>query len=211
MNRIREIYSRLIPAKVFADIGCDHGLISALVAENGLAERIYITDISENCLKKAERLLKRYIDAGTVKSAVCDGFSGIGEKTDEALIAGMGGEEIVKILANADKRPDRLVLQPMKNTEKVRRFLVSDGYRLVEDVTFSDGKFYDIIVAERGEDALTEDEYEFGKTNLSERPEAFIEKLKAELDDIGEYLKKPMNAASRAALEKRKERLKKRI
>ncbi|PWM70355.1 MAG: hypothetical protein DBX59_10900 [Bacillota bacterium] len=207
MERILEIYSRLRPAKVFADIGCDHGLVAELAAKNALAEKIYITDISAECLKKAEKLLKRFIDVGTVESVVCDGFSGIEEPVDEALIAGMGGEEIVKILSSSAYRCERLVLQPMKNPEKVRAYLVGNGYKILEDVTFRDVKYYDIVAAERGEDELSEEEILFGRTNLAERPQAFIDKVKAEIEDIGEYLKNPMNETSRAALTARREKL----
>lgn len=88
-----------------------------------------------------------------MKSVVCDGFSRIAEQVDEAMIAGMGGEEIVKILSAAAQKPERLVLQPMKNAPALRKYLVSAGYRIAEDVTFRDGKFYDVVVAERGRTA----------------------------------------------------------
>lgn len=207
MDRITEIYSRIRPCKIFADIGCDHGFVSELVARHALAEKIYITDISAKCLAKAERLLRPYIAAGTVESAAGDGFAPLEERADEALIAGMGGEEIVKILSSAGYAPSRLILQPMKNTEKVRVFLVRNGYKLIEDVTFRDIKFYDLIVAEPGSDELTEAEARFGRTNLEERPEAFLQKLESDLADLEEYLRAPMSESARAELEQRRERI----
>lgn len=207
-ERIAQLFARLRPAKVFADIGCDHGYIALRAAESGLAETVYITDISEKCLEKAEKLLQPYIAAGRVKSVVCDGFSRIAEQVDEAMIAGMGGEEIVKILSAAAQKPERLVLQPMKNAPALRKYLVSAGYRIAEDVTFRDGKFYDVIVAERGEDRLTEEELFFGRTNLAERPQAFLDKIKGELTAVDGYLAAPMKEDSRAALAARREKLK---
>ena len=207
MNRITELYSRLRPCRLFADIGCDHGFVAELAVKNGIAEKVYISDISAKCLAKAEKLLAVHIRTGTVESYVSDGFAAFEETPDQALIAGMGGEEIVRILSEARELPERLVLQPMKNASAVRRFLTQNGYKLLEDVTFREVKFYDVICAERGKDELTPDEEFFGRTNLETRPEAFLEKIGNEIADIGEYLKKPMSEESREELLARKKRL----
>ena len=134
MNRITELYSRLRPCRLFADIGCDHGFVAELAVKNGIAEKVYISDISAKCLAKAEKLLAVHIRTGTVESYVSDGFAAFEETPDQALIAGMGGEEIVRILSEAKELPERLVLQPMKNASAVRRFLTQNGYKLLEDV-----------------------------------------------------------------------------
>ena len=41
--------------------------------------------------------------------------------------------------------------------------------------------FYDIILATKGQDFLTEEEIEFGRTNLTDKPKAFIEFLQNKL------------------------------
>lgn len=205
--RINKLYSELTNCNVFADIGCDHGYVAKMVVDGGLANKIYITDVSAPSLKKAENLLYQSLGK-TVFSVVCDGFSLIPEQVDQALIAGMGGEEIVKIIA-LGQRPERLVLQPMKNSEKLRKALVEFGYKIVKDYTFSDVKFYDLIVAEKGYDELTEEEILFGRTNLDTRPAAFIEKLKRERDNINGYLSKNLGEEARSDLERRKRLLEK--
>ena len=73
----------------------------------------------------------------------------------------------------------------------------------------ADGHDYLADAAARGADELSADEEFFGRTNLAERPEAFIGKIKAELADIAEYLAKPMGETARAELLARKERLEK--
>ena len=133
------------------------------------------SDISAKCLKKAETLLAAYIKEGIAVPVVCAGLEKIDPKTDLVLIAGMGGEEIVKILDRAPFLPEKLVLQPMKNCDKVRECAVSKGYKIVSDYTFiADGGFYVIISLEKGEDSLSEEEKEFGRTNVEQRPEAFL-------------------------------------
>ena len=173
-SRLLEIYSRIPYCRAFADVGCDHGYIAKAMLEGGKCDRAVVSDVSAKCLMKAEKLLCGYISQGKAVSCVSDGFSNI-PPVDCALIAGMGGEEIVKILDRAPFLPEKLVLQPMKNCDKVRECAVSKGYKIVSDYTFiADGGFYVIISLEKGEDSLSEEEKEFGRTNVEQRPEAFL-------------------------------------
>ena len=166
-----------------------------------------ISDISEKCLKKAETLLKGEIEAGRATAVVSDGLEKLPADCDLALIAGMGGEEIVEILKRAPFLPATLCLQPMKNAEKLRVALMVLGYRIEKDYTFRDGKFYDAILAVRGEDRLSAREAQFGRTNLNERPPAFLEKLQEERGKIDGYLERDLSAAARGELLARRSRL----
>ena len=197
MDRITEIVSNIKPCDRFIDVGCDHGYVAKRVVEKKLAKTVIVSDISPKCLQKAEELLFEEIDEGVVKPIVTDGLKGI-RGIDQALIAGMGGEEIIKILSEAEELPDILVLQPMKNVDKVRKYLCSHGYRIEKDYVFFDKKYYDLIVATVGKDELSSLEIKYGRTNLIERREAFLERLKIEKEkkrkiiqrDIKEDMKK---------------------
>lgn len=191
-DRLNNIFRELSNCKVFADIGCDHGYIAKEMIERKKCDLAIIADISAPCLKKAEELLCEHIKSGKVKSIVSDGFDKI-EGCDLALIAGMGGEEIISILTKSAFLPDKLVLQPMKNTDKVRVEVVKIGYKIEKDFTFkSGGKFYDIIVLSLGEDHLTEREIMFGRTNIKELPVAFVEKMQLEKKKAENFLKMTM-------------------
>ena len=175
-KRLNELYSLISNCLLFADVGCDHGFISQMVLDGNKAEKVIISDVSKKSLKKAEILLKDYGDR--VISVVSDGFKGYKYSPDQAIIAGMGGEEIIKILSFAKRLPNKLILNPMKNVDKVRRFLHKIGYKILKDYTIYDGKFYDLISCEKGEDSYTELEYIFGRDNLIFKSSDFIEKLK---------------------------------
>ena len=97
MDRIKKLCTYLQPCNTFADVACDHGYCAEYMLKNGLCERAVISDISEKSLSKAETLLSVYIKNGRCCAACCDGLEGLDVNTDEALIAGIGGEEIVKI------------------------------------------------------------------------------------------------------------------
>ena len=193
MSRLKEIFSNIQKTEKFADVGCDHGIIAKMVVDNNLADTVIITDISKDSLKKAEDLLSSEIESGRVKSFFTDGLNGVDKDLSECLIAGMGGKEIMKIISerNKEDRPFRFILQPMKNAPELRVFLVENGYKIVKDYLFFDKKYYDLIVAERGEDSLTPNERDFGRTNLIEKGEAFKNRIQEKMQKITKRMENP--------------------
>lgn len=187
-KRLKIIASHIKSGGVFADIGCDHGYVSKYVLENNLYNKVIATDISKNSLNKAKNLLKNF--GSKVVFIVSDGFQEITESVDEAVISGMGGDEISSILKKANNLPNRLVLSPQKNVKKVREVLLKLHYKILNDYTFFDKKFYDVIVAERGDDSYSEEEYIFGRDNLLFKPSDFILKLKNEEEKCLNIIKK---------------------
>ncbi len=189
-DRLNKIFQLLPKCTVFADIGCDHGYMAKAMLESGKAEKVIISDISSKCLEKAIELLKDDIAIGRAKSVVSNGFEKV-DNCDLALVAGMGGEEIISIISNAKNLPQSIVLQPMKNADKVRVQAVELGYKIQKDFTFkSSGKFYDIMLLIKGDDRLTDEEIEFGRTNLAEKPKPFIEMLEFKISKLTEYATK---------------------
>ena len=212
-ERLSRIFAEIPPCNTFADIACDHGYIAYAMLSGGKCDCVFISDISEKSLKKAQDLLSSYIKDGKAQSFVSDGFDNV-PKTDVALIAGIGGTLIIDILKrakSADKLPDTLVLQPMKHVDKVRIFAVQSGYRIKKDFTAkAEGQFYDIIVLKKGKDSISKEEAEFGRTNLEERPPAFREKLRVEIDKLLSYTEsETMTDKTRKTMLKKAERLKK--
>ncbi len=171
--RLNTIVGELSKCNTFADVGCDHGYVAEAMLSTQKCNFAYVTDVSAVCLQKAEELLKGNF-LGKFEPIVTDGLKNV-PRVDQVLIAGMGGELICEILKNADFLPERIVLQPMKNADKVRKTVIGLGYKMIKDYTFKDTKFYDLIVCEKGEENYSEDEIEFGRDNLKEKGEAFKE------------------------------------
>lgn len=180
-ERLKEIFSLLPVCDSFADVGCDHGYISEAMLKSGKCKRAVMSDVSEKCLEKARSLNAEYISAGVAEAVLSDGLKKV-PVSECVLIAGMGGEEIIKILSEAPFAPDKIILQPMKNADKLRGYIVENGYKIVKDyIFFAEGKFYVLISAEKGKDELTEEEREFGRTNLIEPTEAFVRYISEEI------------------------------
>lgn len=187
-DRINYIVSFIPECETFADIGCDHGYVSYEMLKMNKCKSVIYSDISEKCLKKAKTLLAGYEKLGLAKGVVCDGFDP-SSNCDLALISGMGGKEIIKILSNRQNLPNRLVLSPQKNIEEVRLAVVGLGFCIDIDKTFyADSKFYDIMLLSKGIDKLTKDEIMFGRTNILEKGKDFIAFLEHKKESLKSYL-----------------------
>ncbi len=188
-KRQRLICAHLPCVETLADVGCDHGYMTQFALENGRCKKVYLTDVSRESLQKAQTLLVKEIEEGRCEAICCDGLNGLKDIPDCVLIAGMGGEEMIKILTDYPL-PKHFVLQPMKNSEKVRAFLLGRGCKITADYTFEDGKYYDLIVGEGAGDTQYDGwELEFGRDNLRSPSTAFLSKIKEEQGKLRVRLK----------------------
>ena len=207
-KRLQTIFSEIPETQSFADVGCDHGYIAQAVLQSGKCLNVTVSDISAPSLKKAEKLLRKYINSGSARAIVCDGLELV-PPCETVLIAGMGGEETVKILAAAPFKPKYLVLSPMKNQDKVRAYLLENGYGLTKDYTFCDQRFYHLIIAEFGKNVepYSASEVEFGRDNLKMRPTDFILYIKKELEKAETYKNKVVSKEDKELFEQRIKKL----
>ena len=217
-KRIDTLCALLKKTTTFADVGCDHGYCSEYMLKNGLCDRAILSDISKGSLQKAETLLKEYIREGKATAVLGNGFYGVPKDTEEVLIAGMGGEEIVAILSHEKYgfMPEKFLFQPMLNPEKLRAYILENGGFIERDFTFlADGKFYDVIVgrkrkADEEKQSYTEWEIEFGRDNLKERGDGFLKRIARRLSDIKGFLQREnLQEKSRDELLQRKTRYEK--
>lgn len=214
-KRIDTLCSLLSPASLFADVGCDHGYCTEYMLKNDLCGHAIISDISKGSLQKAQMLLSSYLATEKATAVLGGGFVGVPKDVDEVLIAGMGGGEIVGILSDEKFgfMPKRFVFQPMHDTPMLRKYVLENGGYIERDFTFEDGKFYDVLVGGKADEThntlpYSDLEYEFGRENLKDRPQAFLKRIKKLLKNMDKYLSVPtLQAESRKELEGRKRKL----
>lgn len=202
MDRIAKICSYLDECKSFADVACDHGYCAQYMLKNGLCESAVVSDISEKSLSKARSLLAEYISSGKCTAVCCDGLDGIAATYEQVLIAGIGGEEIVKILRNA-YIPKSFIFQPMKNAEILRAYLLENGCEMTADDIFTDGKNYYFIIKGKGSGKRSDysaAQIKYGRDSFSN--DVFYAYLKEELAKKKSYLLRDMTGKSREELKK---------
>ena len=143
----------LVSGKFVADIGTDHAYIPLWLVEHGICERAIASDINEGPVKKAAENVAQSSERNRITVVRADGLeSDVFSGCDNVVIAGMGGELIVKILEKSPiirKIGMRLILQPMTKAEHVRAYLWQHGYEILSDkVVLEDGRIYQVIAAQ---------------------------------------------------------------
>ena len=181
-KRLEKLVSVVPHCNTLADVGCDHGYVGIETLARGIVKKVVFVDVSPKSLDKArQNCPAEYLP---VAKYVCgDGLGDI--VADTAIIAGMGGLEIMSILTSAKHLPKQLVLQPMRNQKDLRAYL-TQNYEIVSDEKFFDYKFYDVIVANKSNTptTLTEQQLEFGKTNLETPSQDFLDFLNTEINKL---------------------------
>lgn len=175
-----------------ADIGSDHGYVAIALHKTGRARKIIVSDINKGPLERARRNIDELCGGAAIETRLSDGLLGYGAgEVETVIIAGMGGELIIKILSEADPRGiRRAVLQPMTAADALRRFLHETGWRIArEDLAREGKKFYAAILAEKGEEPLwSETEYQLGKHLIENRHPLLRDYIGYRLDKINRAL-----------------------
>lgn len=164
-NRLKKIAEIIGYRNRIIDVGTDHGYLPVYLVEEGYVEGAIVSDISKGSLKKAENLLKGKHLENKIQARLGSGLDVITEKDaiDLAIIAGMGGNLIAKIIEERKcliiETGIDLVLQPMQNPEVLRRYLLEAGYCIDgEFLVKEDERIYQIITAKFG---FCEQHYDF--------------------------------------------------
>lgn len=168
--------------KRFCDVGTDHAYLPIYLFMQGKISSAIAADINVGPLEKADENIKKYELNNEIKTVLCDGLTKIEANTvDDIAIFGMGGELIVKIIDDAPWLRDegkRLILQPMTHPEKLRKYLLQNGFNIIgETLSLDRGKIYQTICAEF--DGVVRDssdfELNFGRYILSDGGELLRE------------------------------------
>ncbi|MDR2162608.1 MAG: class I SAM-dependent methyltransferase [Clostridiales Family XIII bacterium] len=153
-DRIRKIASYIDAGESVADIGADHGYLAAWLAREGAARRVIMTDIAEGPLAAARGNAERH---GFTDFRLGDGLAPLAPgEASAVVIAGMGGETIIGILA-ADLAKTasfaKYILQPRTKADVLRGWLSSRRYEIThESSAMERGRRCDIIVMRTGND-----------------------------------------------------------
>jgi len=171
--RLSKIAEMLGTCTCCADIGSDHGRLGAFLLQNKRTGHMCLTDISAPSLEKARKLIRLLGLEEKTSFFVGDGAQILEKRVDAAVVAGMGGETIAHIVENDQGRLSgaRLILQPNVAAPELRRRLNAAGWMITDEALVRDGRrIYMIIVAEQGEQQLSDLEYEVGPVLLARKP-----------------------------------------
>lgn len=206
-QRLSAIVDLVGRADTVVDVGCDHGYVANYLVEEKLAKKVYATDISKPSLRKNERFAYMRGNDQRVISLLGDGLVPLKDKDyDLVIIAGMGGDLIIKIIEEAfdQVKNKTLVLQPMTQRDSLRKYLVAKGFKIQEEKIVRDkNKFYEIMKFIPGSDQGSTCDYLFGQNLLEEKDPVLKEYLEDLLEKTESYIKKASQSQSPKAIERR--------
>ena len=158
-ERLELVLSFVEPGESAADVGTDHGHVPVELVRRTIAKKAVAMDVRKGPLSRATENIA--LAADKIETRLSDGVAKLqpGE-ADSVVIAGMGGELIIKILENGRHMWDSVkqwVLSPQSEIFKVRRWLFENGFVIrKEDMVLEDGKFYTVMDVRREKDADSE-------------------------------------------------------
>ena len=166
--RLAAVAALVEPGAAVIDVGTDHAMIPVWLVQAGICERVLATDIRPGPLKSAAGLVSRTGTGDRIRLLQTDGLAGVGpEDGDTVILAGMGGETMVSILAAAPwtRAGVTVILAPQSKRAHLRRWLVGNGYRIgTERLAEDAGRIYPILTASGGPSpAYSEAELHLGR------------------------------------------------
>lgn len=195
-KRLLAVAEMVTPGMVVTDIGTDHGYVPIYLVENNICPSAIAMDVNQGPILRAE---SHILDAGLedkIQIRLSNGFENIkpGE-ADCAVIAGMGGELMVKILENGRAVVDKLkemVLSPHSEIFLVRQCVHEMGLLIADEkMVFDEGKYYTIIKVKSGnEEKYSEIENKYGRILIEKKDPVFVEYINREKSKIENIIEK---------------------
>ncbi len=151
-GRMETIYGMVRKGVTVCDVGTDHAIIPIELVKNGVCPSAIATDISAPSLEKGVKNIKKAGCAGKIATYCTNGTLGVPFQNEtDVIIAGMGGELIVRILSQDERLKSesfRFILQPMTKADELRSYLAESGFQMLREVKVeADGRIYSVINA----------------------------------------------------------------
>lgn len=201
-DRLQAVASFVTPGLKVVDIGTDHGYVPIYLIKEKISSYVIAMDINKGPILRAkahimEEGLTEYID-----TRISDGFEKIhiGE-AKSAIIAGMGGELIIKILENGREIVedlDELILSPHSEIASVREYLHKNNLKIEDEkMLIDEEKFYTIMKVTKGKDkAYSLEEYKYGAILIDRKDEVLMKYLKKEMEKLDKIITNLENNSS---------------
>ena len=154
-KRLLLIAENIENGKGVIDVGTDHGYLPVYLAKNEYSGNIFASDINQDPLNKAKNHAQEAEVQDRIKFFLCDGLQACPrDEIDTIVIAGMGGDMIVKILDEGYWCMDskyKLILQPMSKVEVLRYWLAYNDFEINKELLVDENNtLYQIIVTRFG-------------------------------------------------------------
>ncbi len=148
--RLSAIADMVTTGNRLVDVGCDHGYLPVYLIQQKKIPSAIAMDVRKGPLSRAEEHIRQYGLEEYIQTRLSDGLENLkAGEGDTLVIAGMGGPLMERILTDGQSVRDsfsELILQPQSDIPHFRRFIQSQGWKIVEEkMVEEDGKFYPMM------------------------------------------------------------------
>lgn len=155
-ERLNTVASYVPQGARLADIGSDHAYLPCYLAHKGIISYGVAGEVVAGPFESARKQVLADGLSGLIDVRMGDGLEVIDkDEVDCITIAGMGGTLITSILEKGKDKlgsVKRLILQPNISAISIRKWLLENGWELVDEkILEEDGKIYEILVAVNGD------------------------------------------------------------
>ena len=153
-NRLKTVASFVLDNSYVIDVGCDHALLSIYLVKNKKNIKVIASDINELPLKCARENIKKYEVEDLITIVKQDGIESIDKNVDTIILSGMGTSTILDVVfrdKNKLKNIKRIIVSSNNDYYDLRYNFSKNGFYIVdEEIVCEKGKYYPIIVFEKG-------------------------------------------------------------
>ena len=187
-NRLKTIYD-MTPYGIAADVGADHGkLIISLVEDNKIYKG-YAIENKKGPFSRLKKAIEQSFKQEKIIALFSDGIKDIPPEINILIIAGMGGDNILKILNDGIdklKNIEYIIIDAHSSIDKVREFVCNHGFSIAEEkIIYEDLIYYQIIKFVKSDKAFyTIEDFEFGLILRQEKGNLFKDMYKKRLEKI---------------------------
>ena len=150
-NRLKKCCEFVSGRGVVCDVGTDHAYLAAELVLSGKCNKVIASDIKSGPLEAARKTVEKYALSDKIELVLSDGLENIdGLGVSDIVIAGMGGETIIKILEDCDwvrNHKVKLILQPMTKADVLRKWLGAHGFKSGDHAVEEGENVYIVITA----------------------------------------------------------------
>ncbi|NWF08392.1 tRNA (adenine(22)-N(1))-methyltransferase TrmK [Pseudomonas salomonii] len=181
--RLERVAAHVPVGAHLADIGSDHGYLPVALMRRGVITAAVAGEVATTPFHAAQRTVRDNGLEQHISVRLADGLAAIeaGDGITAISVCGMGGETIRDILDSGKaylSGEERLILQPNGGEQRLRQWLMENGYRILCEELLRENRFYyEIIVAERaGAVTYTDEQLYFGPLQMQARSPEFLAK-----------------------------------
>ena len=155
-NRLKAIGAMVPKCRNLVDVGTDHAYLPVLLALDKKIEHAIATDIVTGPCNAARKTVEEYGMEKIIEVRQADGLTGVSlQEAEVVVIAGMGAGTMLDILQQSPeviKNCSSLILQPMNDSERLRRWAETSGWLIdKEDLAEEGNKIYEIMGLAQGQ------------------------------------------------------------